>query len=80
MKLSSSSLVTQVIDPPLNSLTLQATWLLLLAGGNLQLDIRDEELALSTLVQDGDLPLLDDGSDRGWERAGHREDRRGRVK
>jgi len=32
-----------------------------IGSGNLQLDIRDEELALSTLLQDGDFLLLDNG-------------------
>ena len=36
-------------------------------SGNLQLDIRDEELALGTLLQDGDFLLLDDGLNSGWE-------------
>jgi hypothetical protein len=35
-------------------------------SGNLQLDIRDEELAFSTLLQDGDFLLLDDRSNSGW--------------
>jgi len=34
-----------------------------IGSGNLQLDIRDEELALGTLLQDGDFLLLDDGGD-----------------
>lgn len=35
-------------------------------SGNLQLDIRDEELALGSLLQDGDFFPLDDGGDRSW--------------
>ena len=37
-----------------------------IGSGDLQLDIRDEELALGSL-------LLDDGGDGGWQRASHGE-------
>jgi len=46
-----------------------------IGSGNLQLDIRDEELALGTLLQDGDFLLLDDGGNGSRQRAGHRENR-----
>ena len=36
-----------------------------IGSGNLQLDIRDEELALGSLLQDGDFLLLDDGGNSG---------------
>jgi len=74
LKLSSSSLLTLAIDPSLNSLVLWTMRLLLLEGEpetltykvDLQLDIRDEGLALGSLLQDGDFLCLDDGGDRGW--------------
>jgi len=36
-----------------------------IGSGNFQLDIRDEKLALGTLLQDGDFLLLDDGRNGG---------------
>lgn len=36
-------------------------------SGNLQLDIRDEELAFGSLLQDGDFLLLNDGGNGGWQ-------------
>ena len=50
-----------------------------MGSGNLQLDIRNEGLALGNLLQGGDFLLLDDRNDSGWKRVCHREDRRGRV-
>ena len=44
-------------------------------NGKLQLDVKDEELALSSLLQDGDFLLLDNGGDGGWQRASHGENR-----
>jgi len=36
-----------------------------IGSGNHQLDTRDKDLALSTLLQDGDFLLLDDGCNSG---------------